>query len=117
MSLVKSREQRKAIKAIELLFTGLDDPLLKQALLTAYAGEDPEILEAMKEQEQKDLEEMLKQMELQRAEDVYDASYNRLLLEQAILTQYAEQKSNDIVDGNNTSNDAINQGHASSTLE
>jgi len=92
MSLVKSREQRKAIQAIDLMFKGLDDPILKQALLTAYAGENPEILEAMKEQEQKDLEEMLKQMELQSVEEVYDASYNAVI-----------EKSNDIIDGNNTS--------------
>jgi hypothetical protein len=92
MSLVKSREQRKAIQAIDLMFKGLDDPILKQALLTAYAGENPEILEAMKEQEQKDLQEMLKQMELQSVEEVYDASCNAVI-----------EKSNDIIDGNNTS--------------
>jgi len=97
MSLVKTREQRKAIQAIDLMFKGLDDPLLKQALLTAYGGENPEILEAMKEQEQKDLEEMLKQMELQSVEEVYDASYNAVI-----------EKSKDIIDGNNTSDNAIN---------
>jgi len=102
MSLVKSREQKKAMKAIEIIFKGLDDDLLKQALLTAYAGEDPSILEAMKEQEQRDMEEILKQMELQRVEEVFETE---------------QEKSNDIVDGNNTSNDAINQGHASATLE
>jgi len=103
MSLVKSREQKKAMKAIEIMFKGLDeDSLLKQALLTAYAGEDPSILEAMKEQEQRDMEEILKQMELQRVEEVFETE---------------QEKSNDIVDGNNTSNDAINQGHASATLE
>jgi hypothetical protein len=107
MSLVKSREQKKAMKAIEIIFKGLDDDLLKQALLTAYAGEDPSILEAMKEQEQRDMEEILKQMELQRQEDVYEQNQNDLV----------EEKSNDIVDGNNTSNDSINQGHASATLE
>jgi hypothetical protein len=108
MSLVKSREQKKAMKAIEIMFKGLDeDSLLKQALLTAYAGEDPSILEAMKEQEQRDMEEILKQMELQRQEDVYEQNQNDLV----------EEKSNDIVDGNNTSNDSINQGHASATLE
>jgi polyribonucleotide nucleotidyltransferase len=92
MSLVKTREQRKAIQAIDLMFKGLDDPILKQALLTAYAGENPEILEEMKEQEQKDLEEMLKQMELQSVEEVYDASCNTVI-----------EKSKDIIDGNNTS--------------
>ena len=89
MSLVKSREQKKAIKAIELLFAGLDDDILKQALLTAYGGEDPEILKEMQEQEQRDLEEMIKQMELQKVEDVYDVSCNNVI-----------EKSNDIVDGN-----------------
>ncbi len=102
MSLVKSIEQKKAMKAIEIMFKGLDDDLLKQALLTAYAGEDPSILEAMKEQEQRDMEEILKQMELQRVEEVFETE---------------QEKTNDIVDGNNTSNDAINQGHASATLE
>lgn len=101
MSLVKSKEQKKAMRAIEIMFKGLDDDLLKQALLTVYAGEDPEILEAMKEQEQRDMEEMLKQMELQSVEEVF----------------VAEEKSNDIIDGNNTSLAAINQGHPSATLE
>jgi len=96
MSLVKSREQRKAIQAIDLMFKGLDDPMLKQALLTAYAGENPEILEAMKQQEQDDLAELLKQMELQSVEEVYDASCNVI------------EKSNDIIDGNNTSKSTIN---------
>ena len=90
MSLVKSREQKKAIKAIELMFADLDDDILKQALLTAYGGEDPEILKAMQEQEQRDLEEMIKQMELQKVEEVYDVSCNNVI-----------EKSNDIVDGNN----------------
>jgi hypothetical protein len=102
MSLVKSIEQKKAMKAIEIMFKGLDDDLLKQALLTAYAGEDPAILEAMKEQEQRDMEEILKQMELQRVEEVFETE---------------QEKSNHIVDGNNTSNNAINQGHTSATLE
>lgn len=91
MSLVKSREQKKAIKAIELMFADLDDDILKQALLTAYGGEDPSILKAMQEQEQRDLEEMIKQMELQKVEEVYDVSCNNVM----------EEKSNDIVDGNN----------------
>jgi len=90
MSLVKSREQKKVIKAIELMFADLDDDILKQALLTAYAGEDPEILKAMQEQEQRDLEQMLKEMELQKVEEVYDVSCNNVI-----------EKSNDIVDGNN----------------
>jgi hypothetical protein len=90
MSLVKSREQKKAIKAIELMFADLDDDILKQALLTAYAGEDPSILKQMQEQEQRDLEEMIKQMELQKVEEVYDVSCNNVI-----------EKSNDIVDGNN----------------
>ena len=88
MSLVKTKEQKKAMRAIELMFKGLDDDLLKQALLTAYAGEDPDILEAMKEQEQKEMEEMLKKMELQSAEEAYEIK---------------QEKSNDIVDGNDTS--------------
>lgn len=105
MSLVKTREQRKAIKSIDVLFRGLeDDVILKQALLTAYAGEDPSILEALKEQEQKEMEELLKQMELQRVEDVF-------------VEPVTEEKSNDIVDGNDTSLTTIDQGHISATLE
>lgn len=88
MSLVKTKEQKKAMRAIELMFQGLDDDLLKQALLTAYAGEDPEILEQMKEQEQREMEEILKRMELQSVEEVYEIK---------------QEKSNDIVDGNDTS--------------
>lgn len=88
MSLVKTKEQKKAMRAIELMFKGLDDDLLKQALLTAYAGEDPEILEEMKEQEQREMEEILNRMELQSAEEVYEIK---------------QEKSNDIVDGNDTS--------------
>ncbi len=88
--LVKSREQKKAIKAIELLFHDLDDDILKQALLTAYGGEDPAILKEMQEQEQRDLEQILKEMELQKVEEVYDVSCNNVI-----------EKSNDIVDGNN----------------
>ena len=90
MSLVKSREQKKAIKSIELMFAGLQDDILKQALLTAYGGEDPEILKQMQDQEQRDLEQILKEMELQKVEEVYDVSSNNVI-----------EKSNDIVDGNN----------------
>ena len=108
LSSIKSREQKKAMRAIEIMFKGLDDDLLKQALLTAYGGEDSEILEAMKEQEQKDMEEMLKQMELQSVEEVFEA---------VIENVEEEEKSNDIVDGNSTSLAAIDQGHTSTTLE
>lgn len=104
MSLVKTRQQKKAMQSIEIMFKGLDDDLLKQALLTVYAGEDPEILEAMKEQEQREMEEILKQMELQRVEEVF-------------VESVTEEKSNDIVDGNNTSLAGIDQGHPSATLE
>lgn len=106
MSLVKTREQKKAMQSIEIMFKGLDDDLLKQALLTAYAGEDPSILEAMKEQEQRDMEEILKQMQLHSVEEVFESKV-------ALL----EEKSNDIVDGNDTSYHPINQGHTSATLE
>ena len=102
MSLIKSREQKKAMRAIEIMFQGLDDDLLKQTLLTIHAGADPAILEAMKEQEQKDMEEMLKEMELQSVEEVFEVK---------------QEKSNDIVDGNSRCDDPINQGHSSSSLE
>lgn len=104
MSLVKTRQQKKAMRAIELMFDGLDDDLLKQALLTVHAGADPSILEAMKEQEQREMEEMLKQMELQRVEEVF-------------VEPVTEEKSNDIVDGNNTSLAAIDKGHTSASFE
>jgi len=108
MSLIKSREQRKAIQAIDLMFRGLDDPILKQALLTAYAGEDQTILESMKKQEENDLADLLKQMELQRVEELYDVSCN---------PNQNEEKSNDIVDGNNTIYDASYKGNISTTSE
>ena len=116
MSLVKSREQKRAMKAIEIMFEGLDDDMLKQALLTIHAGADPSILEAMKEQEQRDMEEMLKQMELQRVEEVFEGNSACGRGERGAPVE-EEEKSNDIVDGNNTSLAAIDKGHTSASLE
>jgi len=52
------------------MFAGLDDDLLKQALLTAYAGEDPKILEEMQDEHRKNMEAILADMEIKKVEDL-----------------------------------------------
>jgi len=83
-------------RAIELMFAGLDDDLLKQALLTAYAGEDPKILEEMQDEHRKNMEAILADMEIKKVED--------------LIVAKEEQKSQDNVttDGDNTSITAVN---------
>jgi hypothetical protein len=82
------RKQQKMQATIDALFSGLDDPILKQALLTVHAGADPKILEEMQKQEQQYLEELTKHMEIVNASEVVGET-------KVIL-------SNDIVDGNDT---------------
>lgn len=85
-----SLKQRKAQQAIDLMFKGLDDPILKQVMLTCYSGADPKILEEMQEQEKRDFEELTKHMEIINVNDVVGETKTIL--------------SNDIVtDGNNSS--------------
>jgi len=84
-------EKRKNRKAIEAMFAGLDDELLKQTLLTAYAGEDPKILEEMQNEHNKNMEEVLKHMEIKNVSDL--VSNGKMIQE--------ENKSQDNVDGNN----------------
>jgi hypothetical protein len=78
------------------MFAGLDDDLLKQALLTAYAGEDPKILEEMQDEHRKNMEAILADMEIKKVED--------------LIVAKEEQKSQDNVttDGDNTSITAVN---------
>lgn len=80
--------------SIDALFAGLDDPLLKQALLTVHAGADPSILQEMQKQEQQHLEELTKHMEIVDVTEV--------------VTETKTILSNDIVDGNNTSKSTDN---------
>lgn len=83
-------------RAIEQMFAGLDDDLLKQALLTAYAGEDPKILEEMQDEHRKNMEAILADMEIKKVED--------------LIVAKEEQKSQDNVttDGDNTSINPVN---------
>ena len=90
-----SLKQRKAQRAIDLMFKGLDDPILKQAMLTCYSGADPKILEEMQEQEKRDFEELTKHMEIINVNDAVGEAKTIL--------------SNDIVtDGNNSSKPSDN---------
>jgi len=61
------RKTEKMQKSIDALFAGLDDPIMKQVLLTAYAGANPKILEEMQAQEQKYFEELTNNMEITNA--------------------------------------------------
>ena len=71
----KSKQQKKMEASIEVLFSGLDDPILKQAMLTAYAGSDPKILEEMQRQEKEEMDKILEQMKLQSQEVVSEAAF------------------------------------------
>jgi len=66
----KSKQQRKMEASIEAMFSGLDDPILKQTMLTAYAGADPKILEQMQREEKEEMDKILEQMKLNSDEVV-----------------------------------------------
>jgi hypothetical protein len=72
--MLSRRQQRKMEASIEAMFSGLDDPILKQTLLTAYAGADPKILEEMQREEKEEMDKILEQMKLQSDEVVSEAS-------------------------------------------
>jgi hypothetical protein len=61
MSGFKTMKQRNVERSIELLFKGLDDDVLKNVLLCAYAGQDESILEEIRVAREAELEELKKQ--------------------------------------------------------
>lgn len=70
MSKILSMQQKKNRKAIELMFHDLDDDYLKQALLCAYGGEDPSILDEIVKQQKEDYEKMLAEMKISNIEEI-----------------------------------------------
>jgi len=108
MSKILSLQQKKNLKAIELMFKELDDDYLKNALLCAYAGQDEAILEELAVQQQKDYEAILEQMKIQNIEEVYMAkdeldAKNAELISQCNITKTNDgdknDKQQDIIEG------------------
>jgi hypothetical protein len=61
MSGFKTMKQKNVEQSINFLFKGLDDDVLKNVLLCAYAGHDQSILDEIKQAREAELEELKKQ--------------------------------------------------------
>lgn len=61
MSGFKTMKQKNVERSIEFMFKGLDDDVLKNVMLCAYAGKDQSILDEIKEVRDAELEELKKQ--------------------------------------------------------
>jgi hypothetical protein len=70
MSKVLSMQEKKNRKAIELMFADLDDDFMKNALLCAYGGEDPAILDEIVKQQKEDYEKMIAEMKISNIEEI-----------------------------------------------
>jgi len=69
MSKVRSLQERKNEKAINLMFQGLNDEYMRNALLCAYAGQDESILDEIVAQQKADYELMITEMKIQNVEE------------------------------------------------
>lgn len=65
---MKTLQQKKTEKMINLMFQGLEDDLLKQALLVAYAGEDEKTMDEMLVANEQDFIKTIEQMKIQDAQ-------------------------------------------------
>lgn len=101
MSKVLSLQQKKNIKAIELMFRDLDDDYLKNALLCAYAGQDESILDELVAQQKEDYEIMIQKMKIDNIQDMLipqhelDAKNTELLISQQNITDESTRCEND----------------------
>jgi len=66
---VRSLQERKNEKAINMMFQGLNDEYMRNALLCAYAGQDESILDEIVAQQKADYELMVSQMKIQNVEE------------------------------------------------
>jgi len=66
---VRSLQERKNEKAINMMFQGLNDEYMRNALLCAYAGQDETILDEIVAQQKADYEAMIAEMKIQNVEE------------------------------------------------
>jgi len=66
---VRSLQQKKNEKAINMMFQGLNDEYMRNALLCAYAGQDESVLDEIVAQQKADYEAMIAEMKIQSVEE------------------------------------------------
>ena len=66
---IRSLQEKKNEKAINMMFQGLNDEYMRNALLCAYAGQDESILDEIVAQQKADYELMVSQMKIQNVEE------------------------------------------------
>jgi len=88
-------QKRKAEKFINKFFQGMDDPVMEQALRCQYLGEDEKKLHDLLEQQQKEMEEFAKNLELDDVTKVVmtDEEIEEILKSQNNVKQDAEDRS------------------------
>ena len=76
-SKISTLQEKKNLKAIEIMFQNLDDDYLKTVLLCAYAGEDESTLDSLVAQQKANYEAKVNEMKLTSQDMIIDVSGNQ----------------------------------------